>query len=69
MESILYERINPIIGGKYCSAKAIERIQTAIDDEAASDYSAMALDCPNEEIVECANEFRTMLSKKIRSKM
>ena len=80
---------------KYCSAKAIERIQTAIDDEeiesksnlcmmalslanlleingddeAASDYSAMALDCPDEKIVACANEFREMLSKKIRSKI
>ena len=80
---------------KYCSGKAIERIQIAIDneeiegksnlsmmalslanlleiegdDEAASNYSAIALDCPNEKILECVNEFREMLSKKIRSKM
>ena len=39
------------------------------DIEAASNYSSMALDCPNEKIVECANEFRAMLSKKIRSNM
>ena len=80
---------------KYCSAKAIERIRTAIDneeikdksnlsmmalslanlleiegeDEAASNYSAIALTCPNEKILECANEFRTMLSKKVRNNM
>ena len=39
------------------------------DDEAASDYSTIALSCPNEKILECANEFRTMLSKKVRNKM
>lgn len=80
---------------KYCSLKAIDRIQTAIDNEevenksnlcmmalslanllekegeneAASNYSAMALDCPNEKILECVNQFRDMLSKKIRKNM
>ena len=39
------------------------------EDEAASNYSAMALNCPNEKILNCVNEFRDMLSKKIRSSM
>ena len=39
------------------------------EDEAASNYSAIALNCPNEKILNCVNEFRDMLSKKIRSSM
>ena len=39
------------------------------DDEDASNYSAIALGCPNEKILECVNEFRDMLSKKIRGNM
>lgn len=39
------------------------------DNEAASNYSAIALDCPNEKILECAVSYREKLSKKIRSKM
>jgi len=44
-------------------------LELAGEDEAASNYSAMALDCPNEKIVACANEFRDKLSKKMRKKM
>ena len=39
------------------------------DDEAASNYSAMALDCPNEKILNCVVSYREKLSKKMRSKM
>lgn len=39
------------------------------EDEAAANYSAIALVCPNDKILECAKEFRDMLSKKIRGNM
>lgn len=38
-------------------------------DQEASNYSAFALDCPEEKIVTCAIEFRDKLSKKIRKNM
>jgi len=39
------------------------------DDKSACDYLAIATTCPNEKILERVNEFKTMLSKKIRSDM
>lgn len=39
------------------------------DDEAAANYSAIALNCTNEKILECVKEFRNALSKKVRGKM
>ncbi len=39
------------------------------DDDAASNYSAIALDCPNEKVLNCAVSYRDKLSKKIRSNM
>ena len=63
----LSDSIFQIFGDGLGDAKTNCRIEG--DDEAASNYSAIALDCPNEKILECVNEFREMLSKKIRSKM
>ena len=37
------------------------------EDEEAANYSAIALNCSNENVLNCTKEFRDMLSKKVRS--
>lgn len=39
------------------------------DNEAASNYSAIALDCPDEELLKCVVSYREKLSKIVRSNM